>query len=373
MSFTVAALASHLGLNKPAEIAEESWNRPLLAIKPLDEAGPEDLSFLDNAGYKKQAMATRAGAVLVRGADAALLPESTLALVTPQPYVAFARALQLLYPQAAVQPGVSQFAVVSSQAVVHPGARVEPYAVIYAGATIGAGAHIGPHAVVGEGVQVGAGTKVGPHCTLQKVKVGAGCLLHPGVQIGQDGFGFAAAPKDGGLEIIKVPQIGGVEIGNDVEIGAGSTIDCGALGNTVIEDMVKIDNQVQIGHNVHIGRGSRVVAQVGVAGSSRLGQFTVIGGQVGIAGHIEVADRVMVAACSGVTKSVTQAGSVVAGIPAVGIQEWRRQVGALARLARHVVQRMPPPGATVDVDAPAEGVRNGMQQDARPKGEKEHG
>lgn len=339
MSFSVASLASHLGFSKPADVSEKEWNKPIAAIKPLSEAGPEDLSFLDNAGYKKEAEATKAGTVLVRGADAGLLPKGTLALVTPQPYVAFAQALQLMYPQPPVQPGVSQFAVVSGQAIIHPEARVEPYAVIYAGANIAAGAHIGAHAVIGEGVHVGAGSKIGAHCTLQKVVLGANCLLHPGVRIGQDGFGFAVTSSNGEPEIVKVPQIGRVVIGADVEIGANSTIDCGALGNTVIEDMVKIDNQVQIGHNVHIGKGSRVVSQVGVAGSTKLGRFTVIGGQVGIAGHIEVADRVMVAACSGVTKSITQAGSVVAGIPAVPIQEWRRQMAVLARLVKNVVQK----------------------------------
>jgi UDP-3-O-[3-hydroxymyristoyl] glucosamine N-acyltransferase len=179
-------------------------------------------------------------------------------------------------------------------------------------------------------VKVGAGTRLGAHCTLQKTTVGARCIFHPGVCTGQDGFGFAA----GGGQIVKIPQVGGVVIGDDVEIGANSTVDCGALGDTVIEDMVKIDNQVQIGHNVRIGRATRIVAQVGVAGSTTVGQFVVIGGQSGIAGHLHVADRVMIAARSGLSKSISAVGAVLAGSPAVPIAEWRTAVGLVARMAR---------------------------------------
>lgn len=331
MPITLAALCTHLNLPTPPG----KENLQLTALKPLHEAGPADLSFFDNQLYKHGARTTQAAAVLLRPADAALLPENVLAIPTQQPYVAFARALQIMYPAPALEAGISQFAVVSGSAQIHPTARVEPYAVIYANAKIGAHCHIGAHAVVGQGVVVGANSTIGTHVTLQKTALGPNCILHPGVRIGQDGFGFAVA----GDQIIKVPQIGGVIIGADVEIGANTTIDCGALGDTIIEDMVKIDNQVQIGHNVHIGRGSRVVAQVGVAGSATLGSFTVIGGQSGIAGHTALADKVMVAARSGVTKSIGTVGQVVAGVPAVPIQEWRRTMAVLARLTKNMVMK----------------------------------
>lgn len=320
-------LVAKLGLALPTGV---DGGRMVMAVRPLDAAGPDDLSFLDNEKYKEQAKVTKAGVVLVREADVELLPKGCVALVTPQPYVAFARALMVMYPAAKVVPGVSEFAVVSGKAVIDPTARIEPYAVIYAGAKIGAGAHIGAHSVVGEGVEIGAGTVLGSHVTVVKAVVGARCVIHSGVRIGQDGFGFAAHND----VIVKIPQVGSVRIGDEVEIGANSTIDCGALGETVIENGVKIDNQVQIGHNVRIGKHSRIVAQVGVAGSSTLGAFTLIGGQAGIAGHITLADKVMVAACAGVVKSVEKVGSVVAGFPAVEIHEWRRLMGTLSLLGR---------------------------------------
>lgn len=323
--FTLAQLAEALGLPVPAQ-----GGQPLLGVRPLSEAGPEHLSFLDNTAYRNEARTTRAGAVLVRPRDAELLPPGTAALVTPQPYVSFALALQAFYPVIAPQPGIHASAEISPQATIHPTARVEPGAVISAYAQVGEGAHIGAGSVLGAGVSVGAGTVIGAQCTLQKTTIGARCILHPGVRIGQDGFGFAQQ----GAALIKVPQVGGVIIGDDVEIGANTTIDCGALADTVIEDMVKIDNLVQIGHNVKIGRGSRIVAQTGIAGSATLGAYTVIGGQSAIAGHISIADKVMVAARSGVTKTIGAVGAVVAGLPAQPIQQWRRQVAVLNRLAK---------------------------------------
>jgi UDP-3-O-[3-hydroxymyristoyl] glucosamine N-acyltransferase len=331
MTTTIAALCAHLGIPTP----EGKGDIALANFKPLHEAGSSDISFFDNQVYKHGARTTQAAAVLIRQRDADVLPEGVVALITPQPYVAFARALQLMYPEPRVDAGISQFAVVSGKAKIHPTARIEPYAVVYENAEIGAHVHIGAHTVVGQGVTIGQGTRIGSHVTLQKTSIGSGCVIHPGVRVGQDGFGFAVQ----GETIVKVPQIGNVRIGHEVEIGANTTIDCGALGDTIIDDNVKIDNQVQIGHNVRIGPGSRIVAQVGIAGSATLGFMTVIGGQSGVAGHTTVADRVMVAARSGVTKSVTTVGQVVAGVPAVPIQEWRKNVAVLARLTRNIVQK----------------------------------
>ena len=331
MSTTLTALCAHLNIPVPSGKGDVV----LQSFKPLHEAGPSDISFFDNQMYKHGARSTMAAAVLIREKDAEVLPETCIALITPAPYVAFARALQLMYPDPVLDAGVSQFAVVSGKAQIHPTARIEPYAIVYENAVIGAHAHIGAHAVIGQGVTIGSGTRVGAHASLQKATIGAGCVLHPGVRIGQDGFGFAIA----GETLIKVPQIGNVRIGNEVEIGANTTVDCGALGDTIIEDMVKIDNQVQIGHNVRIGRGSRIVAQCGIAGSASLGNYTVIGGQSGVSGHTVMADRVMVAARSAVTKSISTVGQVVAGVPAVPILEWRKTVAVIARLTKNVTQK----------------------------------
>jgi UDP-3-O-[3-hydroxymyristoyl] glucosamine N-acyltransferase len=338
MPFTVATLCAQLGVPVPHHGAEVE----LHAIRALGEATAADLSFLENSAYKQAAQTTKAGAVLVRAADAPLLPAGCTAIVVAQPYVAYARALALFYPAPPLAPGVSQFAVVSARAEIHPSARIEPYAVVYAGARVGAGAHIGAHVVVGENVVIGGETVVGAHATLQKCQIGPRCKIHPGVSIGQDGFGFAQGlTPQGEPELVKIPHIGGVTIGADVEIGANTTIDAGALANTIIEDMVKLDKQVQIAHNVTIGYATRIAAQSAVAGSTKIGAWCVIGGKVGVAGHLEIAPKCMVAAMSGVTKSISAPGSVVSGMPAVPITQWRQQMAILARLSRNMVQKIP--------------------------------
>lgn len=326
MSLTLAQLAQGLGV----EIDHALGARQLVGVKPLDTAGPEHLSFLDNAAYKDKAPTSKAGAMLVKPDDVHLVPATCVALVSKNPYAALAKALALFHPQPEVQPGISAQAVVSGKATIDPTARIEPGAVVYAGATIGPRVHVGAHTVIGEGVTLGAETRIGPHCSLIKTRVGERCIIHGGVRIGQDGFGFA---PDGG-KLVKVPQVGGVVIGNDVEIGANSTIDCGALGDTVLADMVKLDNQVQVAHNVTIGYATVVAAQTGIAGSTRIGAACMIGGQVGIAGHLAIADKVQVAGRSGVTKSITEPGSIWAGLPAEPIREWRRRMAAMSRLGR---------------------------------------
>jgi UDP-3-O-[3-hydroxymyristoyl] glucosamine N-acyltransferase len=325
--FSIEALCQHLGLPVP----QGKGGIMFADIKPLYSAEKQHLSFLDNQLYKHGARTTQAGAVLVRAEDADNLPEGCIALITKQPYVAFAAALQLFYPRENPEPGRNQTAQVAESATLHPTARLEPGVLVYPGATIGPRVHIGAYTVVGEGVSIGEGTIIGPHCTLQKCELGTYCVLHPGVAIGQDGFGFAMM----GERILKVPQVGGVIIGNEVEIGAHTTIDCGALEDTVIGDMVKIDNQVQIGHNVKIGKGTRIVSQTGIAGSASIGEYNVIGGQSGIVGHISTAPMVMIAARSGVSKTISEPKSVVAGAPAKPMREWKRELAILARLVKN--------------------------------------
>ncbi len=326
LSISLTHLAEALNIIPPTA----GGDRLLSGVKPLDIAMGEHLSFLDNPAYRPAAKSTRAGAVLVKPDDAKFLPPDTVALLTPKPYVALAKALAMFHPTPELVAGISNQAIVSGKASVHETARIEPGAVVYAGAAIGARVHIGAGTVIGENVVLGAGSVISANCTIIKARVGERCLFHAGVRIGQDGFGFA----HDGMELIKVPQVGGVVIGNDVEIGANACIDCGALGDTVIEDMVKIDNLVQIAHNVRIGRCTRVVAQVGIAGSSTLGTFNVIGGQSGVAGHVTLADGVMVAAHSGVTKDIPAKGAVVAGTPAEPIQQWRKKVAVISRLLK---------------------------------------
>lgn len=325
-AFTLSDLTKAIGLNPPPSGAE----KVVSGIAPLEAATAGQVSFLDNPKYRASAKETKAAAVFVRLNESQLLPEGCIALICPNPYAAMARALHAFFPTPGVTPGISKQAIVSDTATIHPTARIEPGAIVYANASVGEGSHIGAHTVVGEGCKIGAHTRIAPGCTFQKTTIGDRCLIHPGVRTGQDGFGFAVE----GEQLIKVPQVGGVVIGNDVEIGANTTIDCGALGDTIIEDMVKLDNQVQIGHNAVIGKGTRIVAQTGVAGSTTLGKLNLIGGQVGVAGHITTADKVMVAARSGISKSITQIGAILGGTPAVPLTEWRRQVAIVSRLAK---------------------------------------
>lgn len=357
-SFTIANLCAQLGIAVPAQNTE----RELLGVATLADATPSHLGFLENPSYKAAAQNTKAGAVLVRAAEAELLPKETIALICPQPYVAYAKALQLFYPQPPLVGGISQFAVVSSSAKVHASARIEPYAVVYANAEIAEGAHIGAHAVIGESVVIGAQCKIGPHATLMKCKLGARSIIHSGVRIGQDGFGYA----QNGAELVKIPHVGGVVIGEDVEIGANSTIDAGALSDTIIENGVKLDKQVQIAHNVRLGQGVRIAAQSGIAGSSTIGAFTVIGGQSGVAGHLEIAPKCMVAAASAVTKIIPTPGSVVAGVPAVPIAQWRQQMASIALAAKRAAKQ--PPSAPAAAAKPAKATKAEAPKTPLPTG-----
>lgn len=301
----LADICTHLNLPQP------KVNPSIIGLAPLGVATPAHLSFLDNPKYVEAAASTRAGAVFIHPKQAGVLPEGVVALVTTNPYAAFARAMQLFYPQA-YAPGVDATAMVHKTATVHKSA------------------HIGPHCTVGAGCVVGEGTVLVAGVTLQKTVLGKNVVIHPGARLGQDGFGFA---MDGDTPV-KIPQIGGVKVGDNVEIGANTTIDCGALADTVIEDDVKLDNQVQIAHNVVVGKGTRIAGQSGIAGSTVIGAYGLIGGQVAVAGHLKIAERVTIAARSGVTKSVTETGAVIAGLPAEPMADWRRRMAAMARLAK---------------------------------------
>jgi UDP-3-O-[3-hydroxymyristoyl] glucosamine N-acyltransferase len=301
-------------------------------VKTLADAGPSDLSFFENRKYLSQLVTTRAAACLVAPADMARVPERTHALIVEAPYRAFALSLQLFYPDAMsskatlAEPDDPR---VHPTAVLEEDVRIEPGAIIGREAHIGRGTTIAAGAVIGYRVTIGRGCYVGPCGSVMHALIGDRVILHGGVRIGQDGFGFAMGP--GGH--LKVPQVGRVIIQDDVEIGANSCVDRGVLKDTVIGEGTKIDNLVQIGHNVVIGRHCVLVAQVGISGSTELGDFVAMGGKAGVVGHLKVGAGAQVAAGARVLGDIPP-GARMGGNPAVPMVEYGRQVATLKRMAR---------------------------------------
>jgi UDP-3-O-[3-hydroxymyristoyl] glucosamine N-acyltransferase len=301
-------------------------------VRPLAEAGPGHLTFLDNRKYLPQLETTRASACLVSAPLAERVPKTTAALLVEAPYRVFARAIALFYPDS-FHPKAALGSV--GDPPIHPTARleadvkIEPGAIIGREAQIGRGTTIAAGAVIGYRVTVGRGCYIGPGASVAHAHVGDRVILHAGVRVGQDGFGFAMGPKGH----LKVPQVGRVIIQDDVEIGANSCVDRGALSDTVVGEGTKIDNLVQIAHNVVIGRHCVIVAYVGIAGSTQLGDFVVMGGQSGIVGHIKIGAGAQIAGWSHVTHDVPP-GSRMGGTPAVPMLEYGRQIAALKRMGR---------------------------------------
>jgi UDP-3-O-[3-hydroxymyristoyl] glucosamine N-acyltransferase len=308
-------------------------SRRVTGAAALEAAGPSDVAYMDNPKYTEALAATKAGLCLVSARFAARVPEGTVALVTAAPYHGFARILAKFFPTA-LKPGsmfgaqgVAPGAFVHATAKLEAGVTVDPGAVIGPGAEIGAGTVVGSHAVIGPQVRIGRDCAIGAGCTLQSTLIGNRVIIHPGVRIGQDGFGFAMSPKGH----MKVPQIGRVIIQDDVEIGANTCIDRGASRDTVIGEGTKIDNLVQIGHNVVVGRHCVIVSQVGIAGSTTLEDFVVLGGQVGLAGHLTVGMGAQVAAQSGVAGDIPR-GARYGGYPAQPALSWARESALLKSL-----------------------------------------
>jgi UDP-3-O-[3-hydroxymyristoyl] glucosamine N-acyltransferase len=283
------------------------------SLAPLEHAGPGQLSFLSNPRYQSQLAASLAACVIVVPAMRAAAAERGACIVTPDPYLYFARLTQLWKRQAAppAGPAIHSSAVVDPDAVIDPSARVGALCVVERGARIGAGTVLKPRVTVGE------------NCV-----IGERCILHSGVVIGADGFGFA--PHAGGWE--KIEQLGAVQIGNDVEIGANTCIDRGALADTVIEDGVKLDNLIQIGHNVHIGRHTAIAGCAGVAGSASIGAYCTIGGAASILGHLRIADHVHISAVSVVTRSITRPGNYTGFFPIDDNAAWEKNAATLKQL-----------------------------------------
>jgi UDP-3-O-[3-hydroxymyristoyl] glucosamine N-acyltransferase len=298
-------------------------------VAPLETAGPADITFLDNRKYVDAFAASRAGAAFVAEAMAEKAPAGMALLVSAEPYKAFARAVQAFYPEAAVAPSRAPSAVIDPSAMVPADCAIGANVVIEAGAWLGARCQVGACTVIGAGVELGDDCRIGANVTLSHCRIGARVVLHPGVRIGQPGFGFA--PDAGGA--IKIPQLGRVVIGDDADIGANTTIDRGSGHDTVIGPGTMIDNLVQIGHNVVLGRGCILAAQVGISGSTKLGDFVMAGGQAGLAGHLNIGSGARIEAQAGLMRDV-KAGETVMGTPAVPAIAFWKQVAIIQRLAR---------------------------------------
>ena len=327
--FTLAQLAERFGLELRGD-----GNARIAGVATLARATPEQLAFLANPKYRSELAQCRAGAVVLRTDDAEAFAGP--ALIAKDPYVAFAKIAALFERLPAAQPGVHPSAVVAADAQVSSSASVGAFCVVDARARVGDGAVIGPHCHVGEDCVVGAQARLVARVTLvARVRLGARVLVHPGAVIGADGFGLAF-DKD---RWIKVPQLGGVVIGDDCEIGANTTIDRGALDDTVLEEDVRLDNQIQIAHNVRVGAHTAMAGCSAVAGSATIGKYCLIGGGAGILGHLTVADKVTITSMSLVTHSIHAPGEYSSGTPIHDNRSWRRNAARfkhLDELARRI-------------------------------------
>jgi UDP-3-O-[3-hydroxymyristoyl] glucosamine N-acyltransferase len=319
-------LASRYGLERRGDAATV-----ITGVATLADAGPRQLAFLANPRYAAQLATTHAGAVVLRAKDAGACPVP--ALIAVDPYLTFAHIAALFEQRPHPQPGIHPSAVVAPGARVSASASIGPLCVIGDGAAIGDGAELGPHCVVGRDCTVGAQSRLVARVTLvERVTLGRRVLVHPGAVLGADGFGLAFEHD----HWIKVPQLGGLRIGDDCEIGANTTIDRGALGDTVLEEDVRLDNQIQIAHNVFVGAHTAMAGCSAVAGSARIGRHCLIGGSAGILGHLEVADRVTITAMSLVTHSIREPGEYSSGTALQDNRQWRRNAARLKHLDDYV-------------------------------------
>lgn len=322
MTATLGEIAAVCDAELRGDPADEITN-----VASLHNAASGDLTFYADKRYRADLETTRASAVMLVATDVPACP--TASLITDDPYLAYAKAARFLNPAPEFAPGVHPTAVIEANADIAAGCFIGANSVIGCNAVIGARTYIGPGCVVGPDAEIGSHCHIHSRVTLmERVEIGMRVLIHPGVVIGSDGYGMA---NDSG-RWLKIPQLGSVMIGDDVEIGANTTIDRGAIENTVIEAGVKIDNQVQVGHNVRVGEHTAIAGGAVVAGSVKIGRRCMIGGASAITGHIEIVDDVVITGMSGVSNSIRQAGVYSSGVPITDNMTWRRNMVRFRRL-----------------------------------------
>ncbi len=297
------------------------------SVASLQSADAQSLTFLSNPAFKEQLSSTKAAAVIMRPADADDCPVA--ALLHDDPYACYARMAGIICPPPAFEPGAHASAVVDPTATVASSAHLAPHVVVGANTVVGENVYVGPGSVIGPDCDIGDDCRFIANATLARaVRIGKRGIFHPGVVLGSDGFGNAMTPEGW----VKVPQVGGVLIGDDVEIGANTTVDCGAIDDTVIEDGVRIDNLCMIAHNVRVGAHTAMAAMVGIAGSTTIGQRCLFAGQAGAVGHIRICDDVIIGAMSYASKDITEPGTYLASFPAEPAKAWTKRVGRFRRI-----------------------------------------
>jgi len=322
LALTLELLASRLGCR-----FEGDGSCQISGVATLEDASSGELSFFANARYRAALAATQAAAVIVAEKDREACPANRL--IAKDPYLTYARATQLLYPDDCHAGGIHPTAQVDEAAQVDPSAWIDAHCMVGPGVVIGASARIGAGCVLDRDISVGQQSRLMGNVTIHgHASLGERCVIQPGAVIGSDGFGYA---NDHG-RWVKIPQVGGVIIGDDVEVGANTTIDRGALSDTVLEDGVKLDNQIQIAHNVHVGEHTAIAGCTGVAGSTHIGKHCAIGGHVGIVGHLVIADNVQVSAKTFVSQSINEPGFYSSGTPLEPNSHWRRNVVRMKQL-----------------------------------------
>lgn len=299
------------------------------SVAPLHRGAPDSLSFFSNPALEPQLAATEAGAVVLREEDVDKCP--TACLVNSNPYACYARIAGYLHPPPPFEPGIHPQAFVADSAEVSPSAFIAANASIADKAIVGDGCYVGEGAVVGPDCKLGSDSRVLANATIvRNATIGERCIIHPGAVIGSDGFGNAMTPQGW----VKVPQLGGVRIGNDVEVGANATIDLGALGDTLVGDGVRLDNLVHLAHNVELGEHTAMAAQSGIAGSTVVGKRCMLGGQAGIVGHVTICDDVIINGKTMITKGISEPGVYASGFPSEPVKQWNRLVAQLRRIGK---------------------------------------
>jgi UDP-3-O-[3-hydroxymyristoyl] glucosamine N-acyltransferase len=332
---------SDIAAKLDAQLVLKGDDLEVSGLSPIESAESQHITFLSNAKYQKFLDVTKAGAVLITQDLARLCPVSVI--VVKDPYIAFAKVAAMFDDSPRASAGIHPTACIDASVKVPDSASIGPFVVVKKGVHLGERVVLGAHSVVSENCVLGEGSELKPHVTLyHHVRMGKNCLIHSGAVLGSDGFGNA---NENG-RWIKVPQLGGVASGDEVEIGANTTIDRGAVTDTKIGNNVRIDNQVQIAHNVIVGDGTAMAAQVGIAGSAEIGRHCLLAGKVGINGHIKITDQVIVLAMSGVSHDLTQKGIYSAAIPAQPVLQWNKTMARLNRLdvlmqkVKHIIKHL---------------------------------